>query len=244
MVTPYYSEGGIEIYLGDCREILPGMSADAIITDPVWPNSIFPKVLDPLALLEESLAYASADRVVVQLGCDSDPRFLAAVPRRWPFIRVCVLDYAKPSYKGRLIYGGDIAYVFGAIPKTGRKLIPGLCISTRHDSMFRRSNWNGPAKRFNRTADNAAKMPHPAPRRLQHVQWLCKWFGGASVIDPFMGSGTAALACRSLGIKFTGIEIEERFCALAAKRLSQQVMDFGPSPETQAVQPMLEEVQG
>ena len=48
-------------------------------------------------------------------------------------------------------------------------------------------------------------MTHPTKRLLQHVRWLCKWFGGDSVIDPFMGSGTAALACKNLGISFTGM---------------------------------------
>jgi DNA modification methylase len=135
------------------------------------------------------------------------------------------LEYARPSYKGRLVYGGDIAYVFEEAPKAGGKLLPGLCISTRSDALFRRSNWNGNEKRFNR--DRSAHIPHPAPRRLQHVQWLVKWFAGASVIDPFLGSGTTALACKSAGLRCYGIEIEERYCEIAAKRLSQEVLEFG-----------------
>lgn len=103
-------------------------------------------------------------------------------------------------------------------------LIPGLCISTRSDALFRRSNWNGSEKWFNR--DATVSIPHPAPRRLQHVRWLCKWFAGKSVLDPFMGSGTTALACKSLGIPFSGIEIEERYCELAVSRLSQEVIDL------------------
>jgi site-specific DNA-methyltransferase (adenine-specific) len=92
--------------------------------------------------------------------------------------------------------------------------------------MFRRSNWNGTEKRFNRDSDNTAKLPHPSPRRLQHVRWLCKWFAGESVIDPFSGSGTTLLACKLLTIPAIGIEIEEKYCEVAAKRLSQEVMDF------------------
>ena len=228
-MTPYYDHAGVTIYHGDAREVLPLLSAESIITDPVWPNSIFPKIKNPEQLLCESLARASAERVVIHLGSDSDPRFLRSVPAKWEFVRFCLLEYARPSYKGRLVYGGDIAYVFGSIPKTGRKLIPGLCISTRSDALFRRSNWNGTEKRFNRDADNTANLPHPAARRLQHVRWLCKWFGGASVIDPFLGSGTTALACKTLGIPCIGIEIEERFCELAVKRLSQEVLAFETS---------------
>ncbi len=232
-MKPYYEEAGITIYHGDAREILPSISAETLITDPVWPNSIFPKVKDPEKLLAETLEVSHQVRVVIHLGCDSDPRFLRAVPERYPFIRSCLLEYARPSYKGRLVYGGDIAYVFGLLPPTigrpgtgGPKLIPGLCISTRSDALFRRSNWNGSEKRFNRDDGNTANLPHPAPRRLQHVQWLCKWFAGLSVVDPFAGSGTTLLACKGHGLPCVGIEIEEKYCELAATRLSQGVLEL------------------
>jgi site-specific DNA-methyltransferase (adenine-specific) len=230
----YYEEGQVVLYHGDCREILPALSAETIITDPVWPNSIFPSVLDPEQLCREALEVANVKRIIIHLGCDSDPRFLRSVPGRFPFIRSCLLEYARPSYKGRLVYGGDIAYCYGEMPppvhregsNRGASLIPGLCVSTRSDAMFRRSNWNGPEKRFNRDSDNTANLPHPAPRRLQHVQWLCKWFAGESVIDPFVGSGTTLLACAGIGIPCVGIEIEERFCELAVKRLRQGVLNL------------------
>lgn len=233
-MKPYYEHSGVTIFNADCRDILPVLSAETVITDPVWPNSIFPKVLDPEQLCREALEVCSVRRIVVHLGCDSDPRFLRSVPSSFPFIRSCLLEYARPSYKGRLVYGGDIAYAYGAMPppvhregsKTGAALIPGLCISTKSDALFRRNNWNGGDKRFNRRPQDAKEIPHPAPRRLQHVQWLCKWFAGESVIDPFAGSGTTLLACMSLGIPAIGIEIEERYCELAAKRLSQEVFQF------------------
>ena len=216
--------------------------AETIITDPVWPNSIFPDVVAPEKLLTEALACARVGRIVVHLGCDSDPRFLRAVPARFPFIRSCLLEYANPSYKGRLVYGGDIAYVYGEMPppqprsgsKRGASLIPGLCISTRSDALFRRSNWNGSEKRFNRDKDNTAGLPHPAPRRLEHVRWLCKWFAGESVIDPFCGSGTTLVACQKMAIPAIGIEIEERYVEIAAKRLQQEALPLsepGPQPE-------------
>lgn len=232
-MRPYYEEAGITIYYGDARDVLAGISTETLITDPVWPNSIFPKVKDPEGLLAETLQLSHQVRVVIHLGCDSDPRFLRSVPDRYPFIRSCLLEYARPSYKGRLVYGGDIAYVFGLLPppiprqgKPGPGLIPGLCISTRSDALFRRSNWNGNERRFNRDSDNTANLPHPAARRLQHVQWLCKWFAGLSVVDPFCGSGTTLLACKGQGIPAVGIEIEEKYCELAAKRLSQGVLDL------------------
>ncbi len=231
-MRPYFEERGITIWNCDCREILSELSAESIITDPVWPNSIFPGIANPQQLLCEALHQVAETvrRVTIHLGCDSDPRFLCAVPDRWPFIRVCDLDYAKPTYKGKIIHGGDIAYVFGDIPDgLGRKLLPGRFISTRPDKLFERSTWIGKDKHFTRRSDKRLTpdaIPHPCARRLQHVRWLVKWFGGVSVLDPFAGSGTTLLAAKLLGIPAIGIEIEERFCALAVRRLRQEVFDF------------------
>jgi site-specific DNA-methyltransferase (adenine-specific) len=230
-MKPYYEHAGIQIFHGDAREILPQLECEAIITDPIWPNSIFPGV-DPFLLFAETLDGAKATRVIVHLGCDSDPRFLNAVPSRWKFFRTCWLEYARPSYKGRLLYGSDVAYVFGDPPKAkkGGMVMPGRCIAQRTGENVQREIGEPTAKQksFTRRKEAADRQRlHPCPRRIQHVQWLCKWFGGASIIDPFLGSGTTLLAAKNLGITATGIEIQEKYCEIAAKRLSQEVFEFG-----------------
>ena len=226
-MQPYYQEPGITIYHGDARDIIASIAAEAIVTDPVWPNSVFPKVADPQKLLGEVLSSVdeSVQRVTVHLGCDSDPRFLCAVPLRWPFVRVCDLDYALPTYKGRIVQGGDIAYVFGIPPATGGKLLPGRYISTMSDKLFVRGTWLGKNKHFTRRHDIRSAhepecLPHPCARRLQHVRWLVNWFGGVSVCDPFLGSGTTALACKELGVDFIGIENDEEYFKIAEQRIN------------------------
>jgi hypothetical protein len=138
------------------------------------------------------------------------------------------LDYAFPSYKGRLLYTGDVGYIFGIPPAFihGRRVMSGMCRSGKVDKEFSRIETSGiNKKRFT----GPAGLPHPCPRRLEHVKWLVNQFSDKQVVDPFMGSGTTAVASKYLNRKFIGIEIEERFCALAVKRLSQAVMDLSPS---------------
>lgn len=228
-MKPYYEHKGITIYHGDARH-MGWIDCEAIITDPIWPNSVFPGT-DPQQILQDVLAdgqFPSAKRVAIHLGCDSDPRFLQAVPTRWPFFRVCWLDYARPSYKGRVLYGSDVAYLFGEppAPAEGRFLIPGKCMAQRTGYKIQReigSSYTG--KSYTGNAGDSERG-HPCPRRIQHVQWLVKHWARENVLDPFMGSGTTALACKGQGVRFIGIEIEERYCEIAAKRLSQEVFDF------------------
>ena len=67
---------------------------------------------------------------------------------------------------------------------------------------------------------------HPTPRRYDHVAYLVGKWGEGMICDPFAGSGTTLLAAKTGGYRAIGIEIEERFCEIAAKRLGQEVFDF------------------
>ena len=210
-MRPYYDHAGITIYHGDCREILPELGSTAVVTDPVWPNAVVPLAgsEDPVGLLRDAFSAMKRlpERAAIHLGCDSDPRFLLAVPGGLPFFRTVSLELARVGYKGRLLMTGDTAYLFGDPPpvRPGARVIPGKCFD----------------------ADSKGKTPgHPCPRKLKHAKWLVNWWTvpGEEVVDPFMGSGTTLVAAKDLGRRAIGIEVEERYCEIAAKRLAQEVL--------------------
>jgi hypothetical protein len=225
-MKPYYDHAGITIYHGDAREILSQLEAqpDTCIVDPVWPNSVFPSVQDPWKLFSEICAQLEVQRIVVHLGCCSDPRFLAGVPSRFEYLRTCWLRYARPSYRGRILVGSDVAYAFGAPPpsREGRHVLSGeFCARNNSTKLQHVGKGEGQSD-----PEEYASLPHPAPRRLEHLQFLVKVFAESGVIDPCAGTGTTLEAAKGLGLPAIGIEIEERYCEIAAKRLSQEVLDF------------------
>jgi len=211
-MKPYYQHAGITIYHGDCREVLMSLrDYDTVITDPVWPNAAVELAGwdDPVTLFKEAAELLFAKRLAVHLGCDSDPRMLSELEARWKFFRVVWLEMARPHYKGRLMYGSDVAYLYGEPPisRPGYHVVPGRFIDA--DSSGRQSD-------------------HPCPRKLNHVGWLVsKWSElGDTILDPFCGSGTTLVAAKNHGRSSIGIEIEEKYCEIAVKRLSQEVLEF------------------
>lgn len=213
--------GACTLHLGDALDILPHLSPDVVLTDPVWPNCP-PGLLhggdDPDALFAAFCARlpASLRQIVVCMRNDSDPRFLRHVPERWPFQQVAWCQYVLPSYLGRVLGGNECAYVFGeAVARVeGRKVIPSI----------------GPKAQPSDRPPNG----HPCSRALVHQEWLVHWFSDAheTVCDPFMGSGTTGEACVRQGRRFIGIEIEERFFDIACRRIEdahRQSDLFGPS---------------
>ena len=213
-MKPYYQDSMVTIYHGDCRKVLPELetTCESLLTDPVWPHrssEIFPDVdADDLLVVAAQYAAASCRRLVIQVSVQTDPRWLALIPQSLPFQRVCWLEYARANYVGRHM-GGDVAYVFGDCPnaKPGQTILSGRTIATD-------------------ASDSRKANGHPTPRKYQHVRWLVKWYAGESLIDPFMGSGTTLRAAKDIGVKAIGVEIEERYCEIAAKRMSQAVMEF------------------
>ena len=210
--------GNAELFHGDCRDVLPLLpKVDAVITDPPWDMAKgIPGSDDPRGLFAAVAPLLRAERYVVQLGCDCDPAFLAPLAALHPYLRTCWLEYACPSYKGRLLATGDVAFAYGAWPpaEPGKMVIPGKCMSARSNRDFVR----GPRK-LGKELGGWEALEHPMPRRLEHVAWLVNWFARGVVLDPCMGSGTTGVACVNLDRRFIGIEIERRYFDIACERI-------------------------
>ena len=216
MAKIYYQDEWATIYHGDCREVLPELEVfPVLITDPVWPNcpaGLLPGADHPVELFSNMLACLPSlpIRMVVVMRSDSDPRFLNVIPSKLPFFRCQILPYVMPGYIGRKLGGDEIAYSFGEpIPSVeGARVIPGYAPKVQPQGRLA----NG----------------HPCSRALSHFKWLLKWWAlpGETVLDPFCGSGTTLHAARESGLRSIGIEIEEKYCDIAANRLRhcQQIL--------------------
>lgn len=168
LMRPYYKDNFCEIYHGDCRKVLPRLArgvAEAFITDPVWPGASVKlpgseQAVELILFAARAARRLKARRIVYQVDVRTDPRTFSRVPGRFPFQRICLLEYARPAYRGRHL-SGDAAYIFGDCPdvRPGAFILPGRTMAC--DSR-----------------DTRARNGHPTPRKLEHVRWLVGWWGG------------------------------------------------------------------
>ncbi len=217
-MTPYYDHAGITIYHGDCREILPRLEFDMVLTDPPY-GLEFPYLSYQDSLVNlQSLIKATfgslrrAKRCLVSPGVTNC--FLWPKPD-W----ICSAIWDTTGSYGKcgvsqwfpiLFYGKDIDG-FGAV--NGQ--IKG--------DVFRVTG--GGSVGFQRDGNESE---HTCPKPLNLWKKILNRFSEPleTALDPFMGIGTTLLAAKELGRKGIGIELEERYCETAARRMEQEVLQF------------------
>lgn len=122
--------------------------------------------------------------------------------------------------KNQVIWGGNY---FGLPPTRGFFIWDKKQSENFSSAMceFAWSSRNAPAKIFRKHAASFPKF-HPTTKPLDLIEWVIRWFPETkSVIDPFLGSGTTLLASKRLGKDAVGIEISQRYCDIARKRLAE-----------------------
>jgi site-specific DNA-methyltransferase (adenine-specific) len=80
-----------------------------------------------------------------------------------------------------------------------------------------------------RASEAGERVLHPTQKPVVLMRFLLEWRSqvGDLILDPYMGSGPVLRAAKDLGRKAVGIEIEEQYCEIAARRMGQEVFDFG-----------------
>ncbi len=202
---PYYEAGGITIYHGDCRDVLPRLkdqSIDVTITDPPYGirkagwDDVFPLFwLDDVARITKSA-------IAVMPGINnlySLPKTIGRFEYRW----MLSIHLTNGMTRGLMGFGNWIP----------------VTVYAPHGASLYRQQQDATAVPI------SGNMPdHPSPKPLRAMKWLVSRFEGETILDPFMGSGSTLRAAKDLGRKAIGIEIDERYCEIAARRLQQEVM--------------------
>lgn len=227
MVRPYYEQDGIVIYHGDCREILPVLQqVDHVIADPPYEEEAHvkrrrvektsgelyyePVDFDPIdeptrALVGQELARLASGWILVfcQVEAAMKWRTVLEPPARYMRTQIWYKVDAPPQFTGDR-------------PGMGYECIV-TCFAKRG-----RPRWNGGGRLgVYSYPTNKGGTGHLTEKPLLLMQELITLFTnpGETILDPFMGSGTTLVAAQSLGRKAIGIEIDERWCDAAAKRL-------------------------
>lgn len=227
-VEPYYEDRWSTIYHGDCRELLPMIiEADALVTDPpfgidwgraTWSDRSedYPSLIG--WLVAESERIVSDGLCFVFQAMQNVSRFHEWFPAGFRIFAACK-NFAQ--IRPTAVWHSWDPVVFW---RNGSNSAPR---STHLNRDYHVGNVSGLF---------LERQIHPCPRPLDTMRYIVSisCCVGARVLDPFAGSGTTLLAAKQIGRRAIGIEIEEKYCEIAAERLRQTVFDFSepePQPE-------------
>jgi site-specific DNA-methyltransferase (adenine-specific) len=204
-IKPYYERDGITIFNADCRDVLPLIAhhyIDLLVADPPygfrkadWDSAFQTDWLEQAA---EMRPYAMA----IMPGVNNIlrmPRTIGRYEYRW----MLSMHLTNGMTRGLMGFGN---------------WIPVLVYATPDESLHQ-------PQQDATAVPVVGEMPaHPSPKPLRAMTWLVSRFKGRVLLDPFMGSGTTLVAAKQMGWRAIGIEIEERYCEIAARRLEQSVL--------------------
>lgn len=252
MIAPYYADRSVRIYLGDSREIMPALFAveplaDCTITDPAYDKRTHaPGATGAAARVGDRtkrLPFAALDDVD-RAVCD-----MLRFTRRW-CIAFCTLEQlgAYQQAAGDAWVRGGVWHRLGHAPQRSgdrpAQACEGLALAHKTDTPVSdvttggvailhppgtgRMRWNGGGHGAfweARTARPASDR-HDTEKPLDLMRKLVSQFTmpGDKVLDPYMGSGTTLRACKDLGRQAIGIELDERWCEVAARRMAQECL--------------------
>ena len=210
--------GDCTLYLGDCLEILPTLGkVDAVVTDPPYavPTIVSAgregtRNVGDLSIVESAfrLHFAEWKRLLGRSG----RAFVFCDGNSYPVIFRCAYGEFLTALlvwdKGRIGMGREF--------RKSHELI--LHCWQHKTQAF--SDGVGRADVFRFAPLSMEERQHPAQKPAALIEELLR-VSGATILDPFMGSGTTGVACVRLGRKFIGIEIEPKYFDIACRRIEE-----------------------
>jgi site-specific DNA-methyltransferase (adenine-specific)/modification methylase len=221
-VTPYYSDDLVTIYHSDCREWMP--EADVIVTDPPY-----------------GIGYDVVGGTRNWTRKRRGTGFSAVVGDSEPFDPAPLLLLGLPM----VLFGAN--HYASRLPDSPSWMVwykrrPDMAEMDQADAELAWTNLGGPARVFQHVWVGGGSLArengipagrdkpvgiHPTQKPLSLMRWVIGRCPEGTILDPFAGSGSTLVAAKSLGRKSIGIEIEERYCEIAARRCSQEVLGLG-----------------
>lgn len=206
-MTPYYEDDAVTIYHGDSIEVLSGLDGESValvLTDPHYPAE-FQYVWHPLGR-ESSRLLVEGGSLVTLLGHFQIPFVVDALGEslRYWWIGGMRQNGPPSKFPGKWV---DIQWK-PALWYVKNQRRDSRCPTDLRDAGVR-------DKRFHEWG--------------QPISWFLHWVEALTdraevILDPFMGAGTTLVAAKQCGRRSIGIEIEERYCEIAAKRMAQEVL--------------------
>jgi DNA modification methylase len=199
-IAPFYQDAHCTIYNADCRKVLPFLERfGLLLTDP--PYGIGDRM--------QGGTWGAADKYADFRAWDSAPK---------EYVMGQMVDCADTA----IVWGGNY---FQLPPARGwlvwRKI---NAVPTMAGAELAWTNIDIPCKAIDLPVGKH-NCGHPTEKPLGLMQWCLGWAkDAATILDPFMGSGTTLVAAKLEGRTAVGIEVNEQYCELAAERLRQGVL--------------------
>lgn len=216
---PYYQDEYVTLYHGDCREILPELGTfDLLLTDPPYllPGMKGAGCFGNRPALKNTQGFTDGgfDSSVLDgfenWFCFCSKHNLHELLEKAKLGRWSILQWCKPNPVPTCnnTYLSDVEYCVHQFQK-GR-----LFGEMKDKSLFF----------VHRAGDKETSHPNEKPLSLIRKLVILGTRVGETILDPFAGSGTTGRAAKDLGRKCTLIEREEKYCEIAANRMSQEVL--------------------
>lgn len=225
MSTPYYEDVSVTLYHGDCREITAWLTADVLVTDPPYGRAWRQGRLS---------AKHRADDSHQGIANDSDATVRDDALALWGSVRPAIAfgDLMLPPPIGTklvAVYRKPLdAGMRGAIGGFRRDVEAIYLLGKWRSGIGGESSLIATAAPLvGSPVGLAGKTGHPHTKPQDVMETLLAHCPPGVIADPFAGSGSTLLAARNSGRKAIGVELNESYCEVIAKRLDQTALDFG-----------------